>query len=202
MEANIPRPFLASWPPYPEIGATLLAAVGVAGVFLGVGTLTAQGWVTWLGLVVAAGVLASHLFRYRRVMQRRAATQRMLDARLMSGCVRLGGPKFMQHYYDGHERVILALTDDALHILTGEPLAVFTTISLFNLHAAQAGHVPHPIWDEDYITSDLGDEGGVLNLAVQMSGLKVYRMAFKDFERHAPASRWADALQHSIVQRM
>jgi hypothetical protein len=185
------------WPDHPSIGTTLLAAVGTAGIFLGLGTLTAQGWVTWLGLVIAAGILASHSWRHREAQKRRAATRQLLDARLISRCRRLGGPSFMQVYYDGTDSVVLVLSDDALHIYHGEPLQIFSTIPLYVIEDASAGPVENPLWEEDNVPDGLTDEGKVLNLAVRMGGPKSFRLAFTNLERGAPPDLWAEALRRS-----
>lgn len=184
-----------SWPDYPSLVTTLVAAASVAAIFLGVGTLTRQGWVTWVGLVIAAGVLASHSWRHRQATEQRDATRQHLDARLISRCRRLGGPSFMQVYYDQTEAVVLVLSDDALHILHDEPLQIFSTIPLYDVEDAAAGPVARPLWEEDCVTDALDDENHVLNLAVRLEGSKSFRLAFTNLECDAPPPLWANALR-------
>jgi hypothetical protein len=192
-----------AWPNYPEILNTLLSAVGVAGIFLGLGTLTQQAWVTWLGLVVSAGVLGSHVVRYRRASAQRQMAREMLGARLICHCRRVGGPSFMQTYYDGNEQVVLLLTDDALHICQADtPLRISSTIPFYDIQDVQVGPVKEPLWDSDIAGETLEDKKDVLNLAVRMSGPRVYRLAFCDFERHAPAEAWATALSRVVERRV
>lgn len=189
------------WPDYPDILTTLLAAVGVAGIFLGMGALTEQGWVTWVGLVVAAGVLGSHVVRYRRATAQRALAQQLLGARLISHCRRLGGPSFVQSYFDGMERVVLLLTDDALHICQNDPsLQIATTLHFYEIRDVQIGRVEAPLWDADLAGETLENQEGVLNLAVQRGGARIYRLAFSGFESHAPAESWHHALAR-VVER-
>lgn len=184
-----------AWPDYPAISTTLLAAVGVAGLFLGLGTLTMEGWVTWLGLVVAAGVLASHLLRYRRVYARRSALREALDARLIGQCRGLGESTFLRAYSEGEEPLLLVLTDDALHVGRPDPLEIFATLPLYDISHVQAGTVSHPRWDTDEVGDAAAGAAPVLNLAVRMSGQRVHRLAFGGFERRVPPSLWETTLQ-------
>lgn len=188
-----------AWPDYPSVFTTLLAAGAVAGLFLGLGTLTVQGWVIWLGLVIAAGILASHVVRHRQATQRRAQARTALGARLMSQCKSLGGSSFLQRYHDGMDPVVLVLTDDALHIGHPDPLHIFATLPLYEIDDVQVGPVKDPKWDSDEMQHDLADEPNALNLAVHMSGQKIYRLAFSQFEKHAPPDMWATSLRKSVT---
>jgi hypothetical protein len=200
-ESQPTEQFVPAWPNHPEKMTTLLAAAGVAGTFLGLGTLTGQRWVTWLGLVVAAAILVSHIVRHRRTDAHRAATCELLNVRLMSRCERRGGPTFMQTYYGRTEPVVLALSDMGLHICRGEALQILTTLPLYDIEAVGAGPIEQSVWQTDFVAEPLADEGDVLNLAVRMSGDKLHCFTFTHFERHAPPALWADAIRHSIPQR-
>ena len=193
--------FPLAWPDYPAITTTLLAAVGIAGVFLGIGTLTSQSWVVWLGLIVAVSLLGYHVVRYRRARAQRALTQTMLGAHLISHCRHFGGPKSMQEYYRGGERVVLILTDDALHICPDDsPLQIFTTVPLYALQvaevegrAAEADLLP--------VLADLKDQKEMLSLGVQLNSYAVQRLLFCDFEKNSPPTCWAHALNRMLRPR-
>lgn len=189
-----------AWPDYPDIFNTLLTAVSVAGIFLGLGTLTNETWFTWLGLVVTAGVLGYHLIRYRQIMEQRTQARQTLGAQLMSHCKYLGGSDFMKRQSDNTERVVLVLTDDALHIGHREPLNIFASLPVYNINDAQTGHVDEPKWNTDSVPTEFSGQQDVLNLAVQMRGRKVYHLAFYDFEKQVPSSVWANKIGQMIMK--
>lgn len=189
------------WPDHPQVFNTLLLAATAATLMLGLATLMHQPWLTWLGLVIAAGILVWHVWRYRQVMRERRRTHQVLDAQLIGRCRGTGGPRSMQLYYDEHERMLLLLTDDALHICSSQPLQVVSTIPLYNIADAQVGQPQTPLWEVDRIEATWKDDVDALNLAVRMGGETLHRLAFHDFERHAPPEQWADALRRAMPAR-
>ena len=200
-ESQPSEQFVPAWPNHPEKMTTLLAAVGVAGTFLGLGTLTGQYWVTWLGLVVAAASLVSHVVRHRQTDTRRAATSDLLNVHLISRCEPVGGPRFLQSYYDRGEPVVLVLSDVGLHICQGEVLQHFTTLPLYDIEDANIRAIEQPAWESGFVAEPPSREGDVLNLTVRVSGDKIHHFTFTRFERHAPPTLWANALRHSLPRR-
>lgn len=198
-ETNLSSNNLA-WPDYPDILSTLLTAVSVAGIFLGLGTLTNETWFTWLGLVLSAGVLGYHIIRYRQIIQQRTDATQILGAQLISHCRYLGGSDFMKMQRDNTERVVLVLTDDALHVGHREPLNIFASLPVYNINDAQVGHLAEPKWNTDSVPPELSQQEDVLNLAVHMRGSKIYHLAFYDFEKEVPSSVWANRIGQMIIK--
>jgi hypothetical protein len=186
------------WPSFPAVTSTLLAGVSVIGLFLGLGTLTGQSWVTWFGLLVAAGILAAHVVRYRRALRQRHRAQETLSAHLISHCKHLGGSSFMQQYYEDLDHVVLVLTEDALHICVDDnPLNIFTTVPLYDITEVQLG--PDRADEPDQKAPVVQRE--ILNLAIRTSGQRLYRVSFSNFEKQAPAALWADNLRRLVVRQ-
>jgi hypothetical protein len=183
-----PRPDEHSfaWPEHPDIFVTLLATVATASMFLGVGTLTWQHWLTWVGLVVAAAVLFSHVFRHRRAQARRAATARVMQARLISRCRVRGGSNFMNAYTDSGEPVVLALTDNALLLCQPDPVRVFLTIPLYNIEDLSV--VEFSQWDALHLLARLGEQ-------------REHHLILYDFEQHAPVAAWDGAVPAPRARR-
>jgi hypothetical protein len=175
-----------AWPEHPDIFVTLLATVATASLFLGVGTLTQQHWLTWVGLVVAAAVLFSHLFRHRCAQSRRQATAHVMQASLISRCRVRGGSNFMNAYTDSGEPVVLALTDNALHLCQPDPVRVFLTIPLYNIEDLSVVEFSH--WDALHLLARLGEQ-------------REHHLIVYDFESHAPVQAWVAAFPSPSARR-
>ncbi|MBA3533241.1 MAG: hypothetical protein H0T73_15080, partial [Ardenticatenales bacterium] len=85
---------------------------------------------------------------------------------------------------------------------TDTPLRISTTLPFYDIQDVQVGPVKEPLWDSDTAGESLEDRDDVLNLAVRMSGTRIYRLAFCDFEKHTPLPVWASALSKVVERRV
>ncbi len=183
---------MLAWPAPPGVLATLVAAVVVATLFLGIGTLTQQRWLPVLGVVVAVGVLVVHVVRYQRAEAARRQAQQTIGARLMSRCRASGGPEALHSYTDEVDWLVLALTDNALHLCQAEPLEIFMTLPLYSIGEVQ---VAEPAESKGVVANRrAAGRNACLQLAARMGEHAAYRMTFCNFEPNAPAPLWGRAL--------
>jgi hypothetical protein len=176
-----------SWPAYPQITTTLLAAVTVAGVFVGIGSLTQQTWMFWLGLLTVGGVMGSHILRYWSVRVQRRDAREAWHAQLICQCSTATGTglRLMQGYFRAREPVLLILTENALHLSCSDQLQIVHTIPLYNIVEAQVVQLP----------MTQAASSTALHLSVHSQGNLLDELAFYGFERHAPASLWVTMIE-------
>lgn len=168
-----------AWPSYPGVMTTLLASIGVTTLFLGLSAVTNTPWLTWVGLGLMAGVVGLHLWRFWQARKKRALTREQLHANLIGQCRSLDDSSFLKRHNVGAERLLLVLTDDALHLGHHNPLDIIATVPLYNVESAAAnGTAAKP----------------VLKLDIRTNSDRVHTLALTDFEANAPAQVWAEAL--------
>ena len=168
-----------AWPSYPGVITTLLAAIGVTTLFLGLSAVTATAWLTWVGLGLMALVIALHLWRFWQTRQKRALAREQMQATLMGQCLSVEDSSFLKKHNMGAEPLLLVLTEDALHLGHRDPLDIVATIPLYNVESATAnGTAANP----------------VLKLDIRTNGERIQTVALTNFETNAPAHVWAEAL--------
>lgn len=179
------REVAISWPDFPSVTATLLSAVGAAGILTGLAALTAQPWLSWLALVVAGAILGTHHSRRKRVERARRETREILGARLVSRCHQVDGPSPLQSYLDRSDGVVLALTDDAVLICQADrKLQVIATIPLFAVQQVSVAGL------HQLLASD-----AALTLSVERHGIDHEQFTFGAFEVGVTLSDWLRDLQ-------
>lgn len=168
-----------AWPSYPGVMTTLLAAIGITTLFLGLSAVTNTVWFTWIGLGLMVGVVGFHLWRVWQTRQKRAVAREQLHANLIGQCRSLEESSFLKRHNIGAEPLLLVLTDDALHLGHHNPLDIIATVPLYNVESAAAnGSAAKP----------------VLKLDIRTNSERVHTLALTDFEANAPAQMWAEAL--------
>lgn len=168
-----------AWPSYPGVMTTLLAAIGVTTLFLGLSAVTNTIWFTWVGLGLMVGVVGLHLWRFWQARQKRAIAREQLHANLIGQCRSLEDSSFLKRHNIGDEPLLLVLTDDALHLGHHNPLDIIATVPLYNVESAAAnGSAAKP----------------VLKLDIRTNSERVHTLALTDFEANTPAQLWAEAL--------
>lgn len=171
-----------AWPSYPGVMPTLLAAIGLTTLFLGLSAVTNTAWFAWVGLVLMTGVVGLHLWRFIQTRRRRAFTREQLHATLIGQCRGLEDSSFLKRHNIGADPLVLVLTDDALHIGHRNPLDIFATVPLYNVYKA---------------TSTGTASDAILKLDIRTNSDRVHSLALTDFEANAPAPSWAEALGRS-----
>lgn len=171
--------FSLEWPNHPELMNTLLAIVVVIGVFLGLGTLTQQRWLAWIGLGLGLAIALTHLIRHRRTAAARAAAARALGARMIGRCGRVVSPPQLAALLDTRDELVLVLTDDMLYLCqNGGTLTALTSIALYDIESVE-----------------VLEEG--LALRVTPSGMTPQTFRFEELGPRHGAAGWAAALRRS-----
>ena len=173
------------WPEYPGVLTTLLASIVVVTLFLGFSSLTGQRFLAWVGMGLMVLIVGFHLYRWQQARKQRESAKEQLRANLISQCRTTEESPFLQRHHIGKEKVVLVLTENALQIGHRHPLKLFATVPLYNIESAavtasekENATPSHP----------------VLDLALRTNGERLYHLLLSDFESHAPAAMWAQAL--------
>lgn len=188
-----PQPSALGWPQYPSVVTTLLAASGIILLFVGVSLLTATRWLTWVGLGLMVLIAGIHLMRYRQAQAQRQGAQTQLKARLVSRCMSAGDNPFLERFRANDDPVVLVLNDDSLQLGHIKPLTIFSSIPLYDIQGIFLPAGP----------TQGGEEATKAELTISFTANndRHYLLALKEFERHAPASKWVELLQPLAAAR-
>jgi hypothetical protein len=183
--ASIPPAVTAerlAWSRYPGVVTTLLAAIAITTLFLGLSSVTSTVWLTWVGLGLMGAVVVLHLWRVWNTRRQRTDAQAHFHAQLIGSCRPIEENAFLKRHNVSEDPLVLLLTEDALQFAYIDPLNIFATLPLYNIEAATL--------------TENGTNNPTLQLNVRTAHDRLYTLKLADFESHAPAPRWAQALAH------